>query len=116
SHPLLLTICFRNILSELPRETIEIINVDSFFLSIMGQYGGAKYQNNILPGVYRRHSGGAWSGRTKEIKLHTKINTFAHLSLYYEQQNNTDLHKYFKAIIRNYKKMLFIHYTKNMEL
>ncbi|MCM4158764.1 glycosyltransferase [Antarcticibacterium flavum] len=109
-HPLLSTIFFRNIMSEVPAEIMRVINVDSFFLSLLGHYGDAKFQAEIQPSIYRRHRGGAWTGRKKENKLYTKINTYSHLSAYYKKQKNRKLNLFFRTARRNHRKMLFLHY------
>ena len=114
-HPLLSTVCFRNIITELPSEISEVINVDSFPFSLLGAYGDAKYQDEISPGIYRIHFGGIWSIRNKELKLKTKIQTFNSLIIYYMRQNNHELVKFFKATKRNHVRMLFLHYLKHFK-
>lgn len=90
-HPLLSTVCFRNCLGDLPEEMIQVINVDSFVLSLLGEFGKAKYQSEIKPSVYRRHSKGVWSVREKSQKFGIKINTYQKLAQYYKKNNDLDL-------------------------
>lgn len=89
-HLLLSTICFRKISPQLPEEMAEVINVDSFLLSYLGNYGCALYQQNIEPSSYRRHPGGIWSKKQKNIKYDLKILLYKKLVEYYTVQKNTD--------------------------
>ncbi len=107
-HPLLLTICFNNVFSGIPREMVEVLNIDTFLLSYLGNYGEAKFQGEIEPSYYRKHSGGIWSQRIIEKKFLSKINTFRNLSNYYKKEKNTELYEYFKnKMIENYKMLAF---------
>lgn len=115
-HPLLSTICFRNSFRELPEEIVKVINVDSFLLSLLGELGKAKFQANIKASVYRRHSGGEWTGKKKSLKLQVKINTYTFLATYYDKQNNKELYSYFNIVKKNYTKMLFLHHLKNLQV
>lgn len=56
-----ISLCFRNVLKEIPPEMGHTINGDTFLISMLGRYGKAKYQSEINPAVYRIHPGGAWS-------------------------------------------------------
>ena len=83
-HPLLSTICFRNIIKDnIPEQMVEVINVDSFLLSLLGNFGGAGFLYSIRPSYYRRHGGGVWSGQRKELKFQLKIKTLDHLMDFY---------------------------------
>lgn len=83
-HPLLSTICFRNIIQDnIPEQMVEVINVDSFLLSLLGNFGGAGFLYDIKPSYYRRHGGGVWSGQRKELKFQLKIKTLDHLMDFY---------------------------------
>lgn len=106
SHPLLLTICFRNIIREIPKEILEVINVDTFLLSLLGQYGGAKFLSAINPACYRKHEGGIWSKQIKKKKFLSKINTYGKLAEYYEGIKDPQLADFYKLKIRDSYKML----------
>ena len=70
-QPLLLTICFRNVLKTIPKEILEVLNADTFILSLLGNYGKAKFQDTIYPSNYRIQKGGTWSSkdRIKQLKI-----------------------------------------------
>lgn len=111
-HPLLSTVCFRNIFSQLPEEMLKVLNVDSFVLSLLGNYGPAKFLGNITPNIYRRHSGGIWTKNEKILKLKIKSNTIRKLLNYYQTKEKKETIKAFKIYSRNINRSLFISYIK----
>ena len=115
-HPLLLTICFRNVLKEVPKEIFEVLNVDTFFLSLLGEFGGAKFDPDIYPTQYRRHVGGLWSIRNRKMKLLSKIRTYNKLASYYEKRKDLSLSRHYNELVKNQYKMLIIRELKNGQL
>lgn len=113
-HPLLSTVCFRNCLSRLPEEMIQVINVDSFLLSMLGTIGKAKFQSDIQASVYRRHSGGIWTKKNREIQLLTKILLFKNLASYYKSKDRS-LMSSFQKDLKNTGKMLLVLYLKDLK-
>ncbi|SFN73893.1 glycosyltransferase family 2 protein [Salegentibacter flavus] len=113
-HPLLSTVCFRNCLRDLPEEMIQVINVDSFILSMLGTFGKAKFQPEIRASVYRRHSGGIWTKKNREIQLRTKILLFKNLVSYYNNKDKS-LTRSFQKDLKNTNKMLFALYLKDFK-
>ena len=111
-HPLLSTVCFRNIFPKLPEEILKVINLDSFVLSLLGNYGPAKFLDKITPNIYRRNSGGIWSKNGKILKLKIKSNTIRQLHSYYRKKKQKDTEKAFKIYFRNINRSLFISYIK----
>lgn len=111
-HPLLSTVCFRNCFRDLPEEMIQIINVDSFLLSILGNFGKAKYQSEITASIYRRHSGGIWSKKSKEAKFFTKILTYQKLIAWYKYNMAKEQSLYFQRKLKQTRKMLLFFYLK----
>ena len=99
-HPLLLTTCFRNNLQDIPIEMINVINVDSFLISLLGNYGKAKFLNDIMPSLYRKHEGGIWSSKMREIL------TYKNLNKYYTNRNEKLIADYFKKLTLTYYKIL----------
>ena len=78
-HPLLLTVCFRNYFKEIPIEMINVINVDTFLLSLLGNIGEAKFLEDIDPSFYRQHQHGIWSHEMRDKKMRSKILTYNNL-------------------------------------
>lgn len=110
-HPLFSTVCFRNCLkTSIPEEVAEVINVDTFLLSLLGNYGAAGFINDIQPSFYRRHHGGIWTGRIQELKLKSKMLTFQMLSKYYSRQEDYNLETFFRLKAqRSYKSLQYLH-------
>ncbi|NJY63959.1 glycosyltransferase [Salinimicrobium sp. CDJ15-81-2] len=103
-HPLLSTMCFRKFGKVLPEQMAEVINVDSFLLSLLGNYGEAGYHPDIAASYYRRHTGGIWSRKGKEIKLNSKILTYTKLRDFYSK-NERKVAQYFDQKIAQTHKM-----------
>lgn len=60
-----LTVCFRNVLGDLPVELDQAPALDLCMWSLLGQHGKGKYQANIEPAGYRVHEGGIFSSQTE---------------------------------------------------
>ena len=95
-HPLLSTVCFRNLLNgEIPKGMLEVINVDSFLLSLLGNWGKGKFLNRISPSYYRRHPEGLWSGTSKELSYNSKILTYERLVQFYHDRKEFEVENAF---------------------
>lgn len=109
-HPLLVTICFRRNQVKFPKEIVQVLNIDTFLLSLFGEIGDAKFQNKILPSFYRFRREGTWSKKLRFKKLLSKIHTFKCLATYYKSKHHTDLNNYFlNQMKQNYKMLIFLH-------
>lgn len=110
-HPLLSTMCFRNFKMDLPEQMAEVINVDSFLLSLLGNYGEAKFFKEIKSSFYRRHEGGIWSGERKELKFNSKLLTYRKLINYYSSENKQiNIVKFFQSQYNLIVRQLFFYY------
>ena len=58
---LTLSLLFRNVEREDYPPRSQILNGDKFLLAQLGEHGGAIWEPDLLPAVYRRHAGGVWS-------------------------------------------------------
>jgi len=116
AQPLLLTICFRNVIIDLPEECLQVLNVDTFILSLLGHYGKAKYIENIEPSSYRLQSGGSYSSKKRLQQLLMKLNTYNQLSKYYAREQDLlhSNHYYDKA--KKIKKMVWLRRLKDFLL
>lgn len=95
SYVPMFTMCFRNIIRELPEEFFRVVNGDTFLTSLLGNHGHAKYQSDIDPSAYRLHAGGIWSGMRDEDKAIQSITTYYWLSMYYKRQRRDAIAKKF---------------------
>ncbi len=115
-QPLLISVCFRNIIREYPIGITKIINSDNFLISLLGHYGKGKFFSNIKPATYRMHTQSIWSSISIEKQFISKINTFKIISSYYKEKNSLTLGIFFKKKALNYNKMLIFYYFNNSKL
>ncbi len=89
------TVMFRNVIRELPPEYCTTGCGDLMWWSLLGSFGSGAFLPNILPGVYREHSGGMHSSVSESSKNVLEIMTTYSLYLYYTRVNNRFLADYF---------------------
>ena len=76
---LTLSICFRNVIKEIPAEYGKVFNGDTFLTSMLGVFGRSKYQDEIEPAVYRLHTGGIWSSKSDSERKEEQQRTYYYL-------------------------------------
>jgi len=76
-------------------ERNKVLNGDDFLTSILGNYGGAHYQNNIEPTIYRVHSEGLWQGINLQEKLEQHLNTYFWIYKYYKRIGKNKVASFF---------------------
>lgn len=101
------SLCFRNVISEFPPEMLKVLNGDTFLISMLGMHGKAKYQPEIKPSVYRRHSDGVWSSKSPGTKHKYQSKTFIYLYKFHKRigTNQILLNKLFHS---------FLHYNNEV--
>jgi len=104
-----LTRFFRNVVNEFPHEMGNVVSGDTFLISLLSNYGGAKYLDGIEPAVYRRHAGGIWSGVDHVKRNHIAATTFFWLSIYYRRIGNN-------VVSEKFKLAALMHFSKPLEL
>ena len=114
-HPLLLTICFRNELRQIPAEMINVINVDSFLISLLGNLGEAKFLDKVEASLYRKHSGGIWSHRNKARKYLSKIMTYQKLMAYYNRIDEGLTAEFYRSKLQSTYKSMILLELKNVK-
>ena len=92
---LTLTMCFRNVLGEVPEEQNLIVNADRFLASRLGFHGKGKYLAHIKPAVYRVHEGGVWSARSHQQRCLCQATTYYWIGVYHARQGRNRLGRYF---------------------
>src|SRR5690606_27969035 len=115
-HPATLTVFFRNNINKIiPEEITKVFALDVFLNSLLGQIGGGKYLDYVLPSSYRVHEGGVWSAMDIGPKLISKINTYSQLSKYYLSIGDNTIAKNFKQRNSKIKRYLVFLSVKNFE-
>lgn len=104
-HPLLVTVCFRKAFQEIPSQLLEVLNLDTFLLSFLGNFGKAKYQGEIKPAISRKHPTGIWNSQTRINQLYLKLLTLKKLEEFYSTVNSS-ISTYYKKKRRNQNKMI----------
>lgn len=85
-----LTLCFRNTLGKIPSEMSKSQLGDMFILSLLGNQGKGKYQDEILPSVYRYHHGGVWSMTSDLNKKMMARSFYKQIGSYYGRMHQND--------------------------
>ncbi|MDO6597674.1 glycosyltransferase [Oceanihabitans sp. 2_MG-2023] len=101
-HIVTLSMCFRNVIKEFPESFLKCINGDTLLVSMLGEYGGSKFQSELKNGVYRIHAGGVWSAMQESKRIKEKNKTFYYQFKYFKSKGNkkvknTLFKKYFSA-------------------
>ena len=105
------SVCFRNLLPEMPPEFRHVKNGDTFLFSILGLHGGAKYLGDeIEPGRFRCHAGGVWSSLARSERYLSSAGSCYWLSAYYQRIGQTDYADYYLA--RHYNQALKAYYLQ----
>src|SRR5690625_4147124 len=72
-------------LRDLPFEMQNVVNLDRFIFSYLGQFGKGKFITSIRPSVYNMHDGGVWSLLDKERKEASSMNTYYWMGNYFSR-------------------------------
>ncbi len=116
-HPLLSTICFKNSFNgDLPEEMLQVLNVDSFLISLMGNFGKGKFLEEIRPSIYRRHASGSWTSKNGDLRLLLKLNTLQKLENYYLRIKRPQVASFFHLRVKQYHRSLCRFYFVNGKL
>jgi glycosyltransferase involved in cell wall biosynthesis len=79
-----LTVCYRNVFTEMPPEYLDCPNGDTFLFAMLGQKGGAAFLPEIAPAKYRVHTGGVWSEKKTRQRDLLTLKSFAALAAYFQ--------------------------------
>lgn len=104
---LTLTMCFRNVVSDLPEEFYKVYNPDKFLTSLLGNHGKGRYMADISDAVYRKHSTAVWSTLGKGVQVFHNGATRAWLYRYYKGTGNRRYADFFRGeTIRHFRDVL----------
>jgi glycosyltransferase involved in cell wall biosynthesis len=91
-----MSLCYRNVLGEFPPEYFEVPNGDIFLVSLLGQYGKAKYHDDIEPAAYRIHQGSVYSMKMGSVRNKASIESRRMLCRYYGRVGKPGVAKEFE--------------------
>ena len=106
---LTLTQCFRNVLKNIPSEVEHVYNGDTFFNSLLGNFGRGKYMADIAPAVYRLHPNSIWSILDESDKMYHGGVTRAWMYRYYKRIGQ---HQY----AEHYKNLAIEHFCRMLKI
>lgn len=89
------TAMFANKIAEYAPEQSHILNGDNLMFSRLGEFGGAKYMDDVGPAAYRVHGGGVWSSLGERHKIAARINTLFWISKYYDRTGDVGMSRYY---------------------
>lgn len=105
---LTLSVCFRNLIKELPPEMYIVLNGDTFLFSILGQYGKGKYMDSIKDAAYREHSKSVWSSLSREKKNIALLKTTVKLKEYFNRINDKECVFVFENRIKQFSENILL--------
>ena len=85
---LTLTLVFRNVIQNFPKEFYKVKNGDTFLISLLGNYGKGMYIEDIDLAMYRVHGGGVWSKLNQKEKWLNSFNSYNIIKDYYEKKGD----------------------------
>lgn len=107
------TMCFRNVIKEIPHEAYKVTNWDVFLISLLGEFGNAKFMNDIIPAGYRLHHNNVSGTLTEVNKNCQRIVIFYYLFKYYIRIKKTNIaHNYFLKYNRSIKQLLIHNFER----
>ena len=83
------TVLHRRVPIRLHPEAQFIVNGDEYLRTELGRFGGAIWQPEILPSVYRRHRGGVWSGQSPVEQSFVQVQSFFWIGLRLRDEGRT---------------------------
>ncbi|WP_415846315.1 glycosyltransferase family 2 protein [Stutzerimonas zhaodongensis] len=90
-----LTVCFRNLVHELPPELHGVEVLDICWWSLLGAHGKGKFIEEIKPAAYRVHEGGIFSMRSSKQRIQMTTHAYYSLARYYQRIGDQSLYEYF---------------------
>jgi glycosyltransferase involved in cell wall biosynthesis len=94
------TVCFRNVLGEMPPEYFAARTSDVFLWSLLGWHGKGRFLAGIAPSVYRVHAGGIYSQRDESRRAVMSLTTYAALLAYYDRIGEDETAAHFAERVR----------------
>jgi glycosyltransferase involved in cell wall biosynthesis len=81
-----ISMVFRNIIpKKFPEEFRNVLNGDTFLVSMLGHYGNSKYHPEIKPAGYRTRADALWSKQSEKERLNARRNYYFWIYRYYRR-------------------------------
>lgn len=118
-----LSLFYINIFDSVPSNLIFCLNEDKVVISLLGQKGKAKFQDEIEPAVYRLHKKGIWSQADKYDRFYHHSRTTNELFRYYRAKQLDVIALYYLSKYKSYSNKLLkiniedgdlVEYLKNL--
>lgn len=93
------TILFKNVLTIFPDEYINAFNGDTFFISLLGNFGNGIYLDESMSN-YRKHENGVWNQYNEIKKYENSLESYKLMRNYYSRLENKNLVQYFENQIK----------------
>ena len=90
-----LTVCFRNVIDTMPRESCASIYGDKFLWSMLSEHGKGKFLDTITPAAYRVHAEGLHSKTSRKMKWMYSASLYIGLFFYNFRKHNPSGGLYF---------------------
>ncbi|WP_417214487.1 glycosyltransferase [Bizionia sp.] len=113
---LTLTLVFRNVIKEFPREFYKVNNGDKFLISLLGNNGKGIYIESIQPAMYRVHGESIWSKLSQREKLLGNFKSYNLIKEYQKKKNNFETVKHLDNHLRKISKDLFLNIDSETKL
>ncbi len=95
AYVLSVSMCYRNVITKFPEVVWKMKNGDTLLTVLLGEYGACKFQHEIKPASYRRHSGGVWSMKSVITQWRTQANTYEQFSIHFEKNRDKKFKLYY---------------------
>lgn len=99
---LTLSLLYRKVERDEHPQRSQILNVDRFLLAQLGEHGGAKWEPDLLPAVYRRHPGGVWSAQDLAQRHIDHARSFYWIGQYFADRDPAVAEVHLAEGLRNY--------------
>ena len=107
------SMCFRNVLDEIPEEYFKVLNSDRFLVVLLGPHGKGKYMgDSIRPAAYRIHDSSIWSCLGNDAQTFHNFNSALHIYQYYIRTGKKDFAIEF-LFERVFKDLVLFYLEKN---
>jgi glycosyltransferase involved in cell wall biosynthesis len=88
------TMLYRNVPIAVHPRLHNFTNYDAYFISKLGAHGGAVFESDLLPGVYRKHPSSVWSSLDKVDRNVAQVVSYSYISHHYREIGELALAKH----------------------